>query len=291
MSTFIAEKTETTNASASVVKLHEINLDDVIITKPKLGKNKKLTAAILNGKTNGALYLETPPLNTVFGLDYFGSKDGKDIKDEDKQWSFLLKPSSNKDYAEITEKSWEKSRLLFIEKPIDWGVENSVAIFKKKVSKETIAAKCTSQFKQNIAKDGTVYPEQINVKIPRNMENFLPNVLVFKNSPEPIEITSWQELQNMLPPNTLVQLIIQPQISFNSTGGYGINFKALQILILESKKTSKPSTYAFSTMPQIKNNAEDNKKSAEEDDEKEEITKTNEDFVEDSGSEVEIEDD
>lgn len=291
MSTFTAEKIETTmptNEATGILKTDDLNIDNVIFTTPKLGKNKKLTAAIINSKTNNGIYLETSALVTVFAVNYYRQDQSKEIKDEDKQWAVLLKPSKNKDFAENTEKLYSYLRLLN-KKAIEWGVENSISIFKKKLSQEVVEMKFSTGFKTNIGKDGTVYPEQIAIKLMKNNENFQPNVLIFKDSTQPMEINSWEELQSIIPANTIIQLIMQPQISFNSTGGYGINFKALQILILDSKKASRPTTYAFSSFPQNNKNEEN----TEEDEVKtNKFLKKEEESAEDSDkdSEVDIED-
>lgn len=244
MSTFIAEKSET-NENA-VTKIDDLDINNVIFTTPKLGKNKKLTAAIIDLKKNSGIYLETTVLLTVFALNYYGNDGTKEIKEEDRQWSLLLKPSKNHEY----EKIYSFLRLLN-EKGLEWGAEHSPLIFnKKKLSKDQVELLFTSGFKQNIGKDGTVYPEQISVKIMKDKDTFKPNLLAFKeDSLKPISLNSFDELQNILPANSLIQLIIQPQVSFNSSGSFGINFKAIQILILDSKKPSRPTSYAFSKLP------------------------------------------
>ena len=248
MSTFTAEKSETNTSvniqDVNIIKVDDLDIKNVIFTTPKLGKNKKLNAAIIDSKFSG-VYLETTVLLTVFALSYYGNDGTKEIKEEDRQWSLLLKPSKNYEY----EKFYSFLRLLN-DKGLDWGVEHSPLIFnKKKLNKEKVELLFTSGFKQNIGKDGTVYPEQISVKIMKDKDTFKPNLLVFKDSLKPISLDSFEELQNILPANSLIQLIIQPQVSFNSSGSFGINFKALQILVLDSKKPSRPKSYAFSTLP------------------------------------------
>ena len=75
----------------------------------------------------------------------------------------------------------------------------------------------------------------MNVVIAKNKENnFLPDVLVFNNSKEPINITSWKQLQEILVGNTLVKLIIKPIIKQNCLKCKLI-FEVIQILILEDK--------------------------------------------------------
>ena len=294
MSTFIAEKSqqnsnENSNESSNVTKIDDLDINNIVFTIPKIGKNKKLTAAIIDKKKSSGLYIQSCILATVFNIDYFGSKGSKEIKEEDRQWSFLLRPLKNtndhdKLYSFLTDLNNEC---------LEWGVKHSPLIFNKKnLNKEKVELLFTSGFKPNIGKDGTVYPEQINVKIMKDKDTFKPNVLVFKDSLNPIALDSWEQLQATIPANSLIQLIFQPQVGFNSSGSFGINFKTLQILVFDSKKPSRPTSYAFSKLPDIATkcilNDEENDENNKNTKDLEENTKDSE---ENSDYEVEINDD
>ena len=118
-----------------------------------------------------------------------------------------------------------------------------------------------------------------------------PDVLVFKDSPTPLEINSWDDLQNIIPKGSAVKAIMQPKLYFVN-GKMGINFRVLQIKLPNFEKIGKPITYAFSEQPSESTTSTTNVKEPQS-----EPTKTTdseeeeeEEEEEDEDSEVEVED-
>jgi hypothetical protein len=234
---------------SAVLTTNNLNENSIIFTQPKLDKNKKLSVGILNSETKSAVYIETELLRTPFGVGFYDG--GKNIAEEAKSYSLLLKEDSEGN------ENYEKSKKLFdfLESVDNNGINHvithSQTIFKKKYTQEqkTIVEdmlfnKCV---KRSAAPDGTPYPRKITLKIMRN-ENMDPDVLVFKDSPKPIENLSFDDLVNLIPKNVLVKAIIQLRF-YIVNGKAGINIRVLQIKISTNEKVGRPISYAFSDGP------------------------------------------
>lgn len=268
----------------SVLTVQSLDIETTLITNPKLNKNKQLTAGIINEKTRSALYIETPYLINPFGVTTYDG--GKAIQEEAKTWSLVLKADAGKQY-ENTEEINTLFKFLkeLDEKTIDFGILHSQTIFKKKYDENQRSILLDLLYnkgvKPSIGADGTVYPDKITLKIMKTAD-MLPDVVVYKDSPTPIEITSWENLQSIVPKGTPIKAIMQPRLYFVN-GKFGINFRVLQIKLPNYEKIGRPTTYAFSDPPAIKNGEEKqvNVKSTGEDVEEED---------EEEDSEVEVED-
>ena len=225
----------------TVITTKCLNIDTTVITNLKTNKiTKQLTAGIINSKTNSAVYIEVPYLINPFGLSFYDG--GKEIKEENKSWSLVLKAQGKPEDQDDINVFFKYLKDLD-EKAIDFAISNSQAIFKKKYEPEQrsilvdlLYNRCV---KQSIGPDGTIYPDKITLKIMKN-NNMLPDVLVFKDSPMPIDINSWDELQKMI-----IKGIIQPRF-YIVNGKCGINAKVIQIKIPNVQKIGKPLIYAFS---------------------------------------------
>ena len=275
----------------SVLTSKTLDIETTVITNPKLNKNKQLSAGIINSKTRSAVYIETPYLINPFGVSSYDG--GKTITDEQRTYSISLKATGGQS------ENNEEIQTLFNylkeldEKAIDYGILNSQQIFKKKYEEsqrsilvDLLYNRCV---KPSVAADGTVYPDKITLKIMKN-DQMKPDVLVFKDSPTPLEINSWEDLQNIIPKGTAVKAIMQPKLYFVN-GKMGINFRVLQIKLPNFEKIGKPITYAFSEQPSestisttnVKEPVSEQTKITDSEEEEEEEE-------EDEDSEVEVED-
>ena len=286
------------NNKTSVQTVKTLNIENVAITSLRTDKvTKRLSAAIIDQLTRSALYIQTTNLIAPFGVSAYDGGNGKGIQEESKSWSLVLKAAGgpNENIEEIT---FLMNFLKALdEKAIDYAMTNSFAIFKKKydssqrgVVTDLLYNRCV---KPSVSSDGTVYPDKITLKVMKN-ENMLPDVLVFKNSPDPLEITGWDMLQSLVPKGTPIQAIVQPRLYFVN-GKMGINFRVLQIKLPNFEKVGRPVSYAFSEPPSSstgENNTtkvaifEDSKNSKESKNSKK---NTSEDAYDSENSEVEVE--
>jgi hypothetical protein len=243
------------NTNKSVLSVNSLNIEDIAITNPKLNKDKRLTAGIINTSTNSGAFIQTPSLFNAFGVSSFG---------ESESYSISLKAIGNQN-----ENPDDISKLFNFLKnldniAVDYGIKHSLTIFKKKytedqrsIMEDLLYNKCV---KSSVGSDGTVYPDKITLKIMKKDVDNTPDLLVFKddgtkNMKEPLEITGWEHLQSLIPKNTPIKAIIQPKIYFVNSK-MGINFKVWQILLPNFERVGRPISYAFSDEPSIKNNTE-----------------------------------
>lgn len=233
----------------SVLTAKSLDIETTLITNPKLNKSKQLSAGIINSKTRSAVYIETPYLINPFGISSYDG--GKTITEEQRTYSLSLKAAGGQN------ENVEEIQALFNylkaldEKAIDYGLEHSQQIFKKKYEEsqrsilvDLLYNRCV---KPSVSTDGTVYPDKITLKVMKN-EQMKPDVLVFKDSPTPLEINNWDDLQNIVPKGTAIKAIMQPRLYFVN-GKMGINFRVLQIKLPNFEKVGRPITYAFSETP------------------------------------------
>lgn len=230
----------------SVLTAKCLDIKTTVITNPKLNKNKQLTAGIINELTRSALYIETPYLVNPFGITSYDG--GKVISEEQRTWSVTLKALGSQ-----TENPDDVIKLFnFLkeldEKAIDYGLLHSLQFFKKKYEQsqrsilvDLLYNRC---IKPSIGSDGTVYPDKITLKIMKN-DMMLPDVLVFKDSPNPLEINSWEALQNLVGKGMPIKVIMQPRLYFVNNK-MGINARVLQIKLPNYEKIGRPIKYAFS---------------------------------------------
>lgn len=245
----------------SVKTIKSLNIDKITLTNLKTDKlTKRLSAGIMDEDTRSSLYIQTPDLVAPFGVSSYDGGNGKSSQEDSKTWSLVLKASGgqNENIEEIN------ILIKFLkdldEKAIDYAMNNSYSIFKKKyessqraVVTDLLYNRCV---KPSISSDGTVYPDKITLKIMKN-DKMLPDVLVFKNSAEPLEISSWEMLQSLVPKGTPLKAIIQPKAYFVN-GKMGINFRVLQIKLPNFEKIGRPVMYAFSEAPTLNDNNNNN---------------------------------
>jgi hypothetical protein len=230
----------------SVLTTKCLDIKTTVITNPKLNKNKQLSAGIINDLTRSAVYIETPYLINAFGITSYDG--GKVISEEQKTYSITLKAvGGQNENAEDVLKLFNYLKDLD-EKAIDYGLLHSQQFFKKKYEQtqrsilvDLLYNRCV---KPSIGSDGTVYPDKLTLKIMKN-DSMLPDVLVFKDSPNPLEINSWETLQNLIGKGMPVKVIMQPRLYFVNNK-MGINGRILQIKLPNFEKVGRPIKYAFS---------------------------------------------
>ena len=230
----------------SVLTTKCLDIKTTVITNPKLNKNKQLSAGIINDLTRSAVYIETPYLINAFGITSYDG--GKVISEEQKTYSITLKAvGGQNENPEDVLKLFNYLKDLD-EKAIDYGLLHSQQFFKKKYEQtqrsilvDLLYNRCV---KPSIGSDGTVYPDKLTLKIMKN-DAMLPDVLVFKDSPNPLEINSWETLQNLIGKGMPVKVIMQPRLYFVNNK-MGINGRILQIKLPNFEKVGRPIKYAFS---------------------------------------------
>jgi len=232
----------------SVLTTKTLTIEKTELTPPKLDKNKKLSAGIFNTETKSAVYLESPYLINSFGATCYDPNSGKTAGDDTRTWSITLKMQSNNPEFQEDVATLNKYFKDLDEKTIDFLITHSKLLFKKEYTQsqrqivvDLLYNRC---IKPSIGPDGTVYPDKIILKIMKN-EAGLPDLLVFKDSPQPIQLNSWEDLQALIPKGMAVKAILQPRFYFVN-GKAGINFRLMQLKLPNVERVGKPTVYAFS---------------------------------------------
>jgi hypothetical protein len=229
-----------------VIKINEFNIDNIIITPPKLMENKnkndktkKLSSMLrykINDKDSVPMVVELPYLVAPFGVSEY-----------EKNFSITLKAQG--DNQEDVSKTFSFLKELD-DKFLDVTIQNSQLIYKEKYDethkqmliKTKLFNRCV---KPSIGKDGTIYPDQISLKFMKNKDNELkPGTAIFRESKKPLEINSFDELKEKIPKGS-IRVIALFSVYYIS-GKAGISVKALCIKIPVLKKYGLPTSYAFS---------------------------------------------
>ena len=252
----------------NIIKAIDFKPEMVKITEPKVNKKNKLIAAILNAETGSPLYIETAAMNCPFGLSSY-----------EENYSVLLKDETSDPDSVDANKNLFASLKQVNTMGIDYIMKYSKEIMKKELNdSQRIIAE--TQFNQCVSQDKNGV-DQLKLKIQRNLDDNYPEVLIFKSSPDKIDLTkegsitpaeSWDYLSSLIPRNVSVKSIMQPRIYFIN-GKTGINFRLFQILVPNVVRTSRPDTvFGFSSPPIEKPIVEQTKASEEDEDEDEVLT-------------------
>ena len=168
------QTTSTQNKNKQVISVNSFNINDIIFTNPKVNKDKRLTAGILNSRTNSGCFFQIPACRAPFGITSYGESDTysvavKAVGGENENPEEVLKCFTN--FKQIDEKA------------IDYLIKHSQAIFKKlytseqkNIIEDLLYNKCV---KPSIGEDGTIYPDKITLKIMKKEDN-TPDVQVYK---------------------------------------------------------------------------------------------------------------
>lgn len=248
--------------NSHILSAKDLNIEQIVFTAPKINKNtKQLGAIIKNAKTNSTLLVETPYCIAPFGAtSYDGGAKG--LADDAKSWSVTIKAQDyqqqDSDNKELITKFFDFAKAID-EKAIDYGITNSQIIFSKQYdeSQRSIVAdalytRCVKPSGTDVS-TGNPWPDKVTLKVMKKDQ--LPDVLIFKDSPEPVPIDSWETFKNTIPKGILMKAIIEFKLYFLNKK-FGINMRVLQIKLVSIDKPGRPISYAFSEPldNKIKNN-------------------------------------
>ena len=214
-------------ADSRIISTEDFDVSNVTATEPKK-KNERLQSYLLYNSST--FYVETNFGRAPFGVKAFEGGDKTD---------YSLNISLEHDDKLI------QSFNDLDEYMIDFAVEHSLIIFKKKYTsaqREVVRAMYTSLVKKS---DGGDYPPRIAPKIQKKSSTDLtPELLFYHSEEEEVEIESFSHLEKLVPKGARVKAIVSIRPWFVS-GRFGLNLTIQQILV-PKMSSGKPTTYAFS---------------------------------------------
>jgi len=213
-------------ADSRIISTEDFDVSNVTATEPKK-KNDRLQSYLLYNTST--FYVETNFGRAPFGVKAFEGGDKTD---------YSLNISLEQDDKLI------QSLSELDEYMIDFAVEHSLLIFKKKYNpsqREVVRAMYTSSVKKS---EGGDYPPRIAPKIQKKSSTDLtPALLFYHSEEEEVEIESFSQLEKLVPKGARVKAIVSLRPWFVS-GRFGVNLTIQQILV-PKMSTGKPTTYAF----------------------------------------------
>ena len=219
------------SAEISIITTEEFDVSNITITEPKK-KNERLVSYIQY--KSDMFYVETNIGRTPFGVKAFKAEEKSDKLPE-----FVVNISLEENDKLI------QSFYELDEKMIEFAIDNSLAIFKKKYTsaqREVVRAMYTSLVKKS---DGGDYPPRIAAKIQKKSSTDpTPELLFYHSEEEEVEIESFSQLEKLVPKGARVKAIVSIRPWFVS-GRFGLNLTIQQILV-PKMSSGKPTTYAFS---------------------------------------------
>jgi hypothetical protein len=214
-------------ADSRIISTEDFDVSNVTATEPKK-KNDRLQSYLLYNAST--FYVETNFGRAPFGVKAFEGGDKTD---------YSLNISLEQDDKLI------ESFSQLDEYMIDFAVEHSLLIFKKKYTsaqREVVRAMYTSSVKKS---EGGDYPPRIAPKIQKKSSTDLtPELLFYHSEEEEVEIESFSQLEKLVPKGARVKAIVSLRPWFVS-GRFGVNLTIQQILV-PKMSSGKPTTYAFS---------------------------------------------
>jgi hypothetical protein len=222
-------------ADSRIISTEDFDVSNVTATEPKK-KNDRLQSYLLYNTST--FYVETNFGRAPFGVKAFEGGDKTD-------YSLNISLDEN---DKLIQSLSELDEYM-----IDFAVEHSMLIFKKKYTpaqREVVRAMYTSSVKKS---EGGDYPPRIAPKIQKKSSTDLtPALLFYHSEEEEVEIESFSQLEKLVPKGARVKAIISLRPWFVS-GRFGVNLTIQQILV--SKMSSgKPTTYAFGNKTGIVSN-------------------------------------
>jgi hypothetical protein len=215
------------SADSRIISTENFDVSNVTATEPKK-KNDRLQSYLLYNAST--FYVETNFGRAPFGVKAFEGGDKTD---------YSLNISLEHDDKLI------ESLSHLDEYMIDFAVEHSMLIFKKKYTsaqREVVRAMYTASVKKS---EGGDYPPRIAPKIQKKSSTDLtPELLFYHSEEEEVEIESFSQLEKLVPKGARVKAIISLRPWFVS-GRFGVNLTIQQILVPKIS-SGKPTTYAFS---------------------------------------------
>ena len=217
-------------AEFRIIPTEEFDVSCITATEPKK-KNERLQSYLLYN--SGMFHVETNIGRAPFGVKAFEAGDKSDKTD------YSLNISLEHDDNLID------GLTKLDEYMIDFAVEHSMIIFKKKYTpaqREVVRAMYTSSVKKS---EGGDYPPRIAPKIQKKSSTDLtPALLFYHSEEEEVEIESFSQLEKLVPKGARVKAIVSLRPWFVS-GRFGVNLTIQQILVPKIS-TGKPTSYAFS---------------------------------------------
>jgi len=217
-------------AEFRIIPTEEFDVSCITATEPKK-KNERLQSYLLYN--SGMFHVETNIGRAPFGVKAFEAGDKSDKTD----YSLNISLEHNDNLIKVLTELDEYM--------IDFAVENSMIIFKKKYTpaqREVVRAMYTSSVKKS---EGGDYPPRIAPKIQKKSSTDLtPALLFYHSEEEEVEIESFSQLEKLVPKGARVKAIVSLRPWFVS-GRFGVNLTIQQILV-PKMSSGKPTTYAFS---------------------------------------------
>ncbi len=238
-----------------------------------LNKEGKIKLKLVN-KTGQLVFAKTPFLIAPFSFGSFTKSKKEKEKPNDTSgdgiytdWVIDLKAScydnldlkniNNYDYSrndEFIEKFF--GELTNIENMlVDFAVENSEKLFKKKLKREIIEEAYIQKIvKRNTKTDpntGKNYPDLITTKIMKKIDSETPDVVVEDFEGNKISVDSWAEIESklieMIPKGTATRSILffRPYIV---NGKLGVSIKLCALLFDQRKKTDMSNLFTFKSI-------------------------------------------
>lgn len=240
--------TQTKTPATNVFKFSSIDANALILTKAKKNDKGKVQASLLHDELKKSFYIETPYIIAPFSPSTYNPNNN--IPEPEQNWSLSVKASpGNGESQENVDKFFDIFRTLE-QRVIDWALENSLLVFGKayKPEQRSIVEALLEKkklIKTSVDKDGNSYPDRIDFKFSRN-DSGKPDVLIFRDTPVPIQADSFAEIVELIPKGSSIKAIIHPTL-YTMPGGCGIRLRIAQIKLANNAlKLGKPVTYAFS---------------------------------------------
>jgi hypothetical protein len=231
-----------------IIPATKLDISKVNITKPRKNKDGKIVAYLNYGESG--FMIETPTMHS-FGVAAF--KDEKKGIESKHRLTCTRRPGGT-ETEENVNNFFEFLRGLD-EKMIDFLIENSQMIFKEKYDESDRKIVASNYKKYRIIKEkkdektGEMYPPNFRVGFmtmgdERKGEELTPMVSLLKGKTE-IAINSFADLEEHVPKNSSVRVVIQPRIYILSDIA-GVRFTARFMKVPEVSKMAMPTKFQFS---------------------------------------------
>jgi hypothetical protein len=249
-----------------IVPVSQLDSSKIIITDPYLKKeDKKYYSYVLYRQVDEksiTCAFETPLLRNVFGIKFYGEDT---ITEDQKNYSMVLTYLTKDVTPELDNENnifktfldgYKDTAIKFLVKHSDIIVKKQLNQIGKDVLEHMLDSLFSFPVKQKVKPDGTFYPVNITVKIPKNRVTYVPEIGVFRdNSRDTIKVDSMDELIELFPAGSTCKLIIKPKISFVNKKMH-VTFTLVQIKGFTTERvTISKEDYAFSDSGNIKSSS------------------------------------
>lgn len=256
-----------------------LDIDHVGFSDPKLNKDNKWNALVLNtsnktafGKIIGSYH------RCIYGVSKYESQAGTN------DYSIYIKKETDLPQEQQGVENLFDFSSGFIEKGIDYIMEHKDTLFKQKESKKMTREIAESAYFNSVISTDKEGVEQIKLKIMKTIEGDLPNFTLIEEIIDGKEIkrneidwTSydepWEELRRLVRAGMHIKPIIQPRI-YIVNSKVGISYRLVELIVQKSpQKRFDASTYSFSGDNDVEyeSNEENEEVEEEEDNESEEV--------------------